>query len=382
MKNRLIPVIASLAVALSFVHCTDRRIKSKSNIESLYKNSKYLNETAAFLAGAALDPGASLYPLTQDRRYESYSKQIGKIWEQCRTRNLENIEKWREAHMPGVCSGTVMYPFSGPDILNALAFFPGSERFIMIGLEPPGNVPDPLHYKGGDVYAGLWRIKYALRTILKLNLFRTSEMMTDFEGDACSNITGIMMFFLARYGYDILDVRKIYISGSGVLAYNPPKSEAKITRGVEFIFRKNPDSPVQNASYISADLSDRSLSRLLGFSSFLSRQKNFSTLIKSASYLLSYDNFKIMRSYLLACSRCIIQEDSGIPYRYFPPSEWRVSLYGRYRVLEIFSHRFQRDLDEAMKGESAGLLPFSFGYGFIPRKSNLMIAEKKYRPAH
>jgi hypothetical protein len=376
MGNRIIPVIAAMTLALSFLQCTDRRIKSKSGIESLYRNSKYLNETAAFLAGTAIDPDSVLYPLTRDRRYESYSAQIGNIWEQCRTRNLLNIEKWRDANVPGRCPGTVMYPFSGPDVLNALAFFPGSGHFIMIGLEPPGNVPDPLHYKGGDVYAGLWRIKYALRTILKLNLFRTNEMMTDFVSEACSNTTGIMMFFLARYGYHILDIRRIYIGDSGMPVYDPPKSEMKITRGVEFIFRKNPDSPVQTACYISADLSDRSLSLLRGFSSFLSMQKNFSTLIKSASYLLSYDNFTIMRSYLLAGSRIIIQEDSGIPYRYFTPSEWRISLYGSYRVLEIFSHRFQRDLDDAMKEKSAGPLPFSFGYGFVPKKSNLMIAEK------
>jgi hypothetical protein len=38
---------------------------------------------------------------------------------------------------------TVFYPFSGPDILNALAFFPDGTEYIMFGLESPGRIPDP-----------------------------------------------------------------------------------------------------------------------------------------------------------------------------------------------------------------------------------------------
>ncbi|OHD69031.1 MAG: hypothetical protein A2W19_17405 [Spirochaetes bacterium RBG_16_49_21] len=376
MKNRL--TIATVLIALSFAYCTDKRIIPESKIQSLYKNSRYLNDTAAFLAGIDPRPGSSLYPVTRNQEYGLYSKQIDGIWEQYRTHNLMKIEEWRKANMPDTGSGAVLYPFSGPDILNALAFFPDADRFIMIGLELPGNIPDPLHYKG-SVYAGLWGMKNALRTILQLNLFRTSEMMADFRSDSYSNITGIMMFFLARYGYDILDVRRIHIGRSGMIAYEPSKPAHREAEGVEFLFRKKKGSPVQTACFISADLSDGSLSRLRGFAAFLSTQKNFITFTKSASYLLGYNNFTILRSFLLAGSRCIIQEDSGIPFKYFSASEWKISLYGTYRVIAIFSNRFQRALDAAMKIKSAGPLPFSLGYGFVPEKSNLMVAEKIYR---
>jgi hypothetical protein len=268
-----------------------------------------------------------------------------------------------------------MYPFSGPDILNALAFFPKADDFVMVGLELPGNAPEPLRLQPEQVYQEMWKIKRALRTILELNLFRTIEMMADFKTESFSNITGIMMFFLARYGYEILDIKKVFIDRTGAIAYGLPAA-GKDADGVEFVFRKRKGGGIKTASFFSIDLSDSSLSRLHGVSSFLSMHKGFTTFLKSASYLLSYDNFSVIRAYLLAGSRHVVQEDSGIPLKFFPEKEWRRTFYGTYRVIAIFANRTQPELDAVMKKKNAGPLPFDFGYGFDPQHSNIMIMEK------
>ncbi len=362
--------------ALLFVSCADTRYLSESQVRSLYKNSQSLNETAAFLAGTDISKKSPLYNLTRDDRYRAYRQYINAIWENYRNKNLSTIEAWRKKNVKDDGSGLVMYPFSGPDILNALAFFPGADEFVMIGLELPGNVPDPLRYKGPDIYMELWKIKNALRTVLQLNLFRTIEMAADFRADSFSNITGVMMFFLARYQYQILDIQKIYVGRDGRVKPGETRPGDGNVPGIEFTFRKRAGAPVKVARFFSVDLSDSSLTRLQGFSNFLSGKKGFTTFIKSASYLLSYDTFRILRSYLLAGSRFILQEDSGIPYRYFDAKDWNISFYGTYRVIAIFANRFQKDLDEAMKRNNRGPLPFDFGYGFEPEKSNIMISVK------
>jgi hypothetical protein len=366
-------------IALSAVSCGDKRRLSESQIRSLYKNSRGLDETAAFLAGTDIRKDSPLHPLTQDDRYRAYRQNINEMWERFKTRNLKNMESWRRKHVADGGTGLVMYPFSGPDILNALAFFPAADEYIMIGLELPGTVPDPLRAPRDAVYTELFRVRNALRTILDLNLFRTSEMKADFNAGSFSNIAGIMMFFLARYDYRILDVKKTFIDHGGNVRYGEPPPGGMAAPGVEFTFRKRAGSPVKTARFFSVDLSDGSLTLHRGFSSFLSRQNGFITFIKSASYLLSYDNFRILRAYLLAGSRYLLQEDSGIPYKYFAGNEWKISFYGTYRVLAMFANRMQRDLDEAMRQKSAGPLPFDFGYGFVPEKSNIMIAEKVRR---
>lgn len=372
-------LIVATGAALLFMSCSETRYLSEAQVRTLYKNSRSLNETAAFLAGTEIGTTSPLYGMTQDGRYVAYRQYMDGIWEKYKKKNLANIEAWRRKHVKDDGSGLVMYPFSGPDILNALAFFPAADEFVMIGLELPGNVPDPLHYRGPDIYQELWKIKNSLRTILQLNLFRTIEMAADFRADSFSNITGVMMFFLARYRYQILDIQKIHVNRTGEIKRGEPGPFEKNVQGVEFTFRKRAGAPVKVARFFSVDLSDGSLTRLQGFSAFLSGKKNFTTFIKSASYLLSYDTFRILRSYLLAGSRFILQEDSGIPYRYFDAKDWNMSHYGTYRVIAIFANRFQRDLDEAMRRNNSGPLPFDFGYGFEPEKSNIMMAVKAPR---
>ena len=366
---------AIMALSLAAISCSER-YPGETAIRSRYKNARQLNDTAAFLAGMDVRAGSRLLPLTRQDEYRKYREQINQLWNEYKKLDLDNIASWRRNRVPSAASATLMYPFSGPDILNALAFFPGAERYIMIGLEPPGNVPDPLSLQGPALTAQLWKVKTALRTILQLNLFRTIEMMSDLKPDYFSSITGIMMFFLARSGYEILDIHQVYIDRKGEVKSGTPLPAESEAGGVEFTFRKKIGAPLQTARFFSVDLSDGSLSMRRGFAGFLNGHRDFITFIKSASYLLSYDNFQILRNYLLANSRYVVQEDSGIPYKYFPETDWTFSFYGTYRVIAQFANRFQRDLDPVMKKRSAGPLPFSFGYGFVPEKSNIMIAKR------
>lgn len=373
-RGLLSKVCAIAAMSIIVLSCSDARYLSESSITSRYRERYRLNQVARFLAGMQVDASSPYYATTISESYQRYRRQIDELWERYRSRNLSAIETWRRVNIKERGDGVVIYPFSGPDILNAVVFFPNAEEYVMIGLEDPGTVPDPLAFQPYAIHNELQKVRHALRTILQLNLFRTAEMYFDMRPESLSSITGIMMFFLARMEYDILSVRPVYIDGKGTLSAVPMSDPD--AKGVEVVFRRGKGAPVQTARFFSVDLSDSSLSRKRGVASFLAARKGFVTFIKSASYLLSYDNFRICRSYLLAGSRFILQEDSGIPYRFFAPGEWRISLYGTYRVLPIFANRFQRDLNDALKQDGRGPIPFSFGYGFSPNNSNLMAAER------
>ena len=54
------------------------------------------------------------------------------------------------------------------------------------------------------------------------------------------------------------------------------------------------------------------------------------TYIKSASYLLHYRPSRNIRSLILAKSRFVLEDDTGIPLRFFPPETWQARLYGEY----------------------------------------------------
>jgi hypothetical protein len=73
-----------------------------------------------------------------------------------------------------------------------------------------------------------------------------------------------------------------------------------------------------------------------------------------------------------------VQDDSGIPFRFFQPEEWDVALHGVYdNPIPLFKKLAQGDLRKAVKEKSTGVLPFSYGYHHQKEQSNLLIAEKK-----
>ncbi len=369
--KRVICITALCWTILAAAACRQGTLeKSEERIRKTYPGATVLNDTAAFIAGLPTAESSSFSKLAASAEYARYRSRIDAMWERYMRNNLEKTESWRRENIEAGHT-TVFYPFSGPDILNALAFFPDAGEYIMMGLEPPGSVPEPLSIAPRKVHQGLAGVRNALRTLLLLNLFRTSEMQADLHEDSISNTTGIMMFFLARSGREILDIRAITVPASG------PGGDSAGVRGVEISFRKGVGSPVQRALYLSVDISDESLDNKPEFVAFMREKCAATTFMKSASYLLSYDNFETLRSLLLERSRRIIQDDTAIPYKYFDEKQWEMTFYGRYRVLEMFKGRFQADLDRAVRQRSTGPLPFACGYGFIPAKSNLMIAKRR-----
>jgi len=373
--SRIPAILLLLIIPAALVTCKDSKQAFEQKLKDRYPRSAELNTYAAFIAGMDVPETSSLCSLTRSSRYLRYRADISRVWERYERRNLRNIKAWRAQHLESAIPQTVLYPFSGPDILNALAFYPDAGEFIMIGLESPGTVPDISNMPPHRVMNNLLGMKKALRTLLLLNFFRTAEMQEDLRDNSFADITGVMMFFLARCGYEILDINHICIDSSAQVKTG--SGETGSVQGVKFIFRKGNEQRLVKACFFSADLSDTGLAKHPEFLLFIKRKKAPATLLKSGSYLLGYDNFSTLRNHILQSGISVLQDDAGIPYRFFNPDEWDLRLYGRYRVLEMFSDRFQDDLALAMKGKNVQPIPFSYGYGFQPHKSNLMYALRK-----
>ena len=69
---------------------------------------------------------------------------IEKSWKKLERTRLKSMRDWagKEFTAPNTEAKVVFYPFSGPDFLTADAFFPNGEKYVMLGLEPVGKLPD------------------------------------------------------------------------------------------------------------------------------------------------------------------------------------------------------------------------------------------------
>ena len=88
--------------------------------------------------------------------------------------------------------------------------------------------------------------------------------------------------------------------------------------------------------------------------------------------------FSIIRDRVLSQSVAVLQDDSGIPYRFYVSPDWRVQLYGEYtRPYGSFRWLEQPDLQKAYSTLGPKPLPFRIGYGYKKVPSNLLFAGRK-----
>ena len=70
--------------------------------------------------------------------------------------------------------------------------------------------------------------------------------------------------------------------------------------------------------------------------------------------------FLVVRDFLLTHSKLILQDDSGIPFRFFEPEKWDIHLYAKPD-------------DESKPAR----LEFGFGYEWKKTHTTLMVARPK-----
>jgi hypothetical protein len=89
-------------------------------------------------------------------------------------------------------------------------------------------------------------------------------------------------------------------------------------------------------------------------------------------------DFNEVRDFLLTNSTLILQDDSGIPFRFFASDKWDLRFAGRYvGPIATFKEFPQPDLARAYTENPRAMLDFGFGYQWQPRRSSLMVATPK-----
>ena len=106
------------------------------------------------------------------------------------------------------------------------------------------------------------------------------------------------------------------------------------------------DGKPQTLYYFRTDISDDGLKKS-GFLKFAEQLGKGDSFIKSASYLPHADSFSRIRDFLLDRSQAMVQDDSGIPIRFFKPEEWRLRPFGRYLgPIGEFPGSYQKGLND------------------------------------
>ena len=338
---------------------------------------------AQILAGMRIPAGdPALDRLLRSDAFAEHQKWMVARWTQAR-RQITAIEDWRAQHLnvPNAQSRTLLYPFSGPDFLNAHALFPEHRSYIFFSLERPGSLPDVAALTPSQFGKLLSDVRNAFRDIFERNYFITDYMGKQLTTPWIQGTVPIMATMMALLNLQIARIEPVDLYPELTRAYAAPEARPpkKPLRGVRMTFGSEETGPVHELFYFSLDASDVALEFYPDFLGWVGQHRPASALLKSASYLLHDNQFEKTRTMLLTSADVIVQDDTGIPYRFFTQPPWRVRLHGRYhRPIRGLRYGYQADLEAAYRAKAGELadLPFPFGYHWKGQQSGLLVATR------
>jgi len=356
------------------------------NIDTVTPNRKY-NDIARYIAGMKqLDRSTLPATLEKDTVWIRYSKNFTYEWGHADKVRLKPMATWAVTELAEQRKQNldVFYPFSGPDILHANVLFPQAKHYHLYGLERAGALPELAKMKTKDIDAYMTEVYGSLDDILTKSYFITKNMLNDLQKNNVNGTLPLMCIFLVRNNYEIVNVKYYHLNDDGTDSpLNKDSVPAHTNDFVKVYFRHPGDTGIQVASYMKCNMVDVEIQKNIGLMAFLNKMPVSTTYIKSASYLLHNPTFSVMRNAVLKKSASIVQDDTGVPYRYLPSKDWKLTFYGNYikPVSSFPSGFYQLDLQKAYHiGDSLKLvkpLPFSLGYHWGSNYQNLIKAERK-----
>lgn len=337
-----------------------------------------LTAIARLLAG--VDPkggGDAVQVVTRSDAWKAHRKASRYGDRQLQAR-LQRMDSWQRGSLPQPREGSALiYPFSGPDFVNAFALFPDYKTYVFFSLEPPGGIP-ALADMDEHQLSGLFSdLRGALNDLVALNFFITPNMQENLHTDS---LQGTVPLLLAQMGLLGLHVERVEpfepwpAEGASAKAGKP----ALPLQAVRIDFTDAARTQ-RTLLYLSLDVSDSQLRFYPEFVPWLRSYEDPTVLLKSASYLLHGSNFRKVRGVVRERARLIVQDDTGMPYRLLRADGFKISLFGQYeRPVKLFENRYQKDLDDAFgSAGNTDPVPFPFGYNWRKEgRSGVIVARR------
>jgi hypothetical protein len=352
---------------------------STKNVSKDTIHSKY-NEIARLIAG--LDSLPKFKEVKNRKAFVALYDSVNLKFKKIEESRLSKITAWSKDILTKEKlsdNNFCFYPFAGGDFLHANFLYPNASEYLMFALEPVGSLPDFQNYKEEEILAYLSNLDNVLRNIYSNSYFITKNMNEDIGRRKVDGMLPLIVWGAAKSGYDISSLRYFNVDSLGEMVFVADTSKnIRKAKGVYIEILKNGQK--KTLRYLSCDVANDAFAKNASAKKFLEKnvpQGKTTSFIKSASYLLHYDLFSEVRNIVLGKSTIIFQDDTGIPYRLIKNTDWKIKLYGEYKVpiKDFSSNLFQKDLDAdyVKKVNYEGALPFSLGYHWKTGSQNQMV---------
>ncbi len=391
-----------LFLLIFLISCSDEKNTKKNINVSKTEPSTYFDEIADLISANKNSTSPKYDLIKSNPFYKNFDSNINSNWDKIENNYITKVKNWSEENLKdNYKKNTALYPLSGADFINLFHLSNDSDKYIMIGLETPGFVEDPNNFKPNEISNSLNLIKLTVAQIARQNYFSTNLMEYKFKNKIFPGVAPILMVFLKRLGFKIYDLERIKINEEGNLV-KIGESEVQDTpealQGIRIYFysEKSPER-VREIVFLKMFIQEYSTNLDRPEGKFFDKQNRFNIIMKSAIYLMHMEKFSGFLEKILSKTDRVVQDDSGIPLKYFSKTNWNIKTFGTYksripikyvlREAKMFktekgnlsSEQKNFTQDELIKifDEQKNPLDFKYGYGAGAKRSNLILLQRE-----
>ncbi len=329
-------------------------------------------------------------------KYAKYCKRFKRLHATYDAKTKSKAGPWIAARRPAGLPKTVLYPFSGADLVSSVLAFPDAVLHIHMSLEHGGPVGRLEKLAGKDRYPALQSVMDATAGLLTLSDSKTRHLRLAHETELPGKLP-ITLAALAAHDAEVIGIRYINVNGAGQVTYYKPgelvgkrlkmghftRMDARWSN-FELSFRLPGDKTLRVLQHMVVNLHNSHLRKQAGILAWLKGHGKVSFMTKAATYLLWSGGFSEMASIAMDQAAWMITDASGVLPDKLARNGWEATPYGSFRCDLLKWHEkggAWKKANDQMKRffatKSAGKLDFRFGYVDCMNRPSIVIATRK-----
>ena len=279
------------------------------------------------------------------------------------------------AHVPATVPKVVVYPFAGGDLSTALTVFPDADEITTLSLEPAGDPVALARLTPAQLKASLAIVAKELAFLYKANFSVTMHMVGAMRGGQLPTQLIFSLSALSLHGYELTGLRYFKLTPDGDVAYLTDDDIAKIDKtgksvarrnlaysNVELRFHKVGATREQIYRHVMANVDDQNLKSSPGTLRHLEKKGTVAAMTKAASYLLTHEDFHVLRKYLIDHVDWMVSDSTGLPPKYGEPAGFTYETHRAFLTSNMAAGASVAPVYKKMFAEQPrGALDFRFG---------------------
>jgi len=272
---------------------------------------------------------------------------------------IEPIAAWSKTELADAKARPVLYLFSGPDAVTALALFPNAAHLTLVADQIPEYQLLEKGEKGTE--AAERRECEMLNSFAYLGFYKTNEL--NGKDGARPRFIKLLTYSIGFAGANIVNVEVLTFSPTGELVSEGTEFKIKPV-GLRFNAVRD-DGLAVTIDYLTINLSNPGLKAHPMSADFLKANLSDVLFLKSASHLLQNPSFSTLAEMIRQSPPpLVVQDETGLSVKELHDL-YSVTLYGQFTDPQrIWAHspEARAFIEEYATHPSKGSLPFRIGY--------------------